>query len=76
LPIEKQDISASDVYIDSDSKIYCNVVILPGTKIGRHVTIGANSVVSGLIPDFSVAVGAPAKIVKQYNFETKQWKKK
>jgi acetyltransferase-like isoleucine patch superfamily enzyme len=76
LPIEKQDISVSDVYIDSDSKIYCNVVILSGTKIGKHVTIGANSVVSGLIPDYSVAVGTPAKIVKQYNFETKQWESK
>ena len=43
--------------------------------IGKHVTIGANSVVNSNIPDFSVAVGIPAKVVKYYNSETKKWEK-
>jgi len=30
------------------------------------VVIGAQSVVSGVIPDYSVAVGAPARVIKQY----------
>lgn len=76
IPIEKQDFDISSVYIGSDSKIYCNVVILPGTIIGNHVTIGANSVVSGKIPDYSVVAGVPAKVIKQYDFETKVWEKK
>ena len=75
LPIERQDIITNTVYIGSDSKIYNNTVILPGTCIGRHVTIGANSVVSGNIPDYCVAVGSPAKIVKRYNFNSKSWEK-
>ena len=37
-------------------------VVLPGAHIGRHVVIGANSVVTGEIPDFSVAAGAPARV--------------
>jgi acetyltransferase-like isoleucine patch superfamily enzyme len=30
-------------------------------------------VVTNDIPDYSVAVGAPAKVIKKYNFETQQW---
>jgi acetyltransferase-like isoleucine patch superfamily enzyme len=39
-------------------------VILPGADIGEHVVIGANSVVTGTIPDYTVAVGAPARVIK------------
>lgn len=39
------------------------VGILRGSTIGRFCIIGANSVVRGEIPDFSVAVGAPARVV-------------
>ena len=37
--------------------------------------IGANSVVTKDIPDYSVAVGSPAKVIKQYNRGTGQWEK-
>jgi acetyltransferase-like isoleucine patch superfamily enzyme len=40
--------------------------VLPGARIGKHCVIGANSVVTGEIPDFSVAVGNPARVIKQY----------
>ena len=50
-----------------------NVCILPGVKIGNGVVVGANAVVNRDIPDNSIAVGVPAKIVKIYNFETKGW---
>lgn len=49
-----------------------NVCVI-GASIGKHCTIGANSVVTHDIPDYSVAVGVPAKVIKQYNFETQQW---
>jgi acetyltransferase-like isoleucine patch superfamily enzyme len=75
IPIEKQDIVVKSVIIGEDSKIYNNVVILPGTKIGRHCTIGANSTVFGAVPDYSVAVGSPAKIIKRYCFKDNAWKK-
>lgn len=41
------------------------VAITAGAQIGRYCVIGANSVVRGEIPDYSVAVGAPARVVKQ-----------
>lgn len=39
------------------------VAVLRGADIGRHCIVGANSVVKGTIPDYSVAVGAPARVV-------------
>ena len=41
LPIEKQPITTKNVYIGCDCKLYNNVVILPGTTIGKHCVIGA-----------------------------------
>ncbi len=41
-----------------------NVVVCPGVTIGRGAVVGANSVVLHDIPDFSIAVGAPAQVVK------------
>lgn len=72
-PIEKNDIVVKSVVIGDECKIYNNVVILPGVTIGKHVTVGANSVVTHDIPDYCVAVGAPAKVVKQYNQSTNKW---
>ncbi|MFT4071119.1 MAG: acyltransferase [Dysgonamonadaceae bacterium] len=72
-PIEHQDIQVSPVSIGEDCKIYNNAVILPGTTIGKHCTVGANSVVSGTYPDYCVIVGAPAKIIKRYSFEKQAW---
>lgn len=44
------------------SQIAVHAVILPGIVIGRHCLIGANSVVSKKIPDYSMATGSPAKV--------------
>lgn len=52
-----------------------NVCILPGASIGIHCVIGANSVVKSSIPDFSVAVGTPARVVKRFNADTLKWEK-
>ena len=46
-----------------------------GASIGKHCVIGANSVVTHNIPDYSVVVGAPAKIVRRFDSTTKTWRK-
>lgn len=74
-PIEAQNLVVSEVYIAEDCKINNGAVILPGVHIGKHVTIGANTVVNKDIPDYSVAVGSPVRIVKRYNFDTACWEK-
>jgi lipopolysaccharide O-acetyltransferase len=43
-----------------------NVVVGPGVSIGRGAVIGANSVVLGDVPEHAVAVGAPARVVRQF----------
>lgn len=49
------------------------VAVLSGVTIGRGSIIGSNSVVSKSIPPHSIAVGSPARVVKQYNSITKKW---
>ena len=75
LPIEKQNLKVNPVKIGRDCKIYNNAVVLPGVQIGDHVTVGANSVVNVSLPDYCVAVGSPAYIIKRYNFESQKWEK-
>jgi acetyltransferase-like isoleucine patch superfamily enzyme len=65
LPISQQVQPERAVSIGSGSWLGHGSVILPGATIGRNVVIGANSVVTGTIPDHSVAVGAPARVIKQ-----------
>ena len=65
-PISVQSMPERAVRIGNGSWIGHGSVILPGSDIGEHVVIGANSVVTGVIPSFSVAVGVPAKVVKRY----------
>lgn len=66
LPISVQTMPERPVRIGSGSWIGHGAVVLPGADIGEHVVIGANSVVTGPIPDNSVAVGVPARVIKRY----------
>ena len=43
-----------------------NVVIGPGVRVGRGAVVGANSVVLSDVPDHSVAVGAPARVIRSF----------
>ncbi len=72
-PIIKQKIRNSGaVVIGEGSWIGENVSII-GCKIGKHCVIGANSVVIKDIPDYCLAAGNPAKVIKKYNQINKQW---
>jgi acetyltransferase-like isoleucine patch superfamily enzyme len=65
VPISQQLQPERPVRIGAGSWLGHGAVVLPGAQIGRHVVIGANSVVTGTIPDHSVAVGAPAKVIRR-----------
>ena len=56
---------AEPITIGDDCWLGANVTILPGVTIGKGCTIGAGSVVSRSIPDYSVAVGVPARVIKK-----------
>lgn len=46
-----------------------------GASIGKHSVVGANAVVTHDIPDYCIAVGTPAYIIKRYNQDTHKWEK-
>ncbi len=75
LPPEKQVLQVNEVIIGESCKVYNNAVILPGTVLGKHNIVGANSVVSGVFPDYCVIAGTPARIIKLYNWGTGKWEK-
>lgn len=54
-----------DIIIEDDVWIGKNVIILSGVKIGKGSVIGAGAVVAKDIPEFSVAIGNPIKIIKR-----------
>lgn len=75
IPIKKQAIIQNGtVEIGEGSWLGENVCVL-GAHIGKHCVIGANSVVTKDIPDYCVAAGAPAKVIKRYDFNEKKWQK-
>jgi acetyltransferase-like isoleucine patch superfamily enzyme len=74
VPVMHQGITGiAPVSIGRSTWLGQNVVVLPGVTIGEHCVVGANSVVNSSVPDFSVAVGAPARVVKHYNSTSGHW---
>ena len=65
----------NDVVIGEGTWIGTKVTILSGVSIGKKCIIGAGAVVTKNIPDYSIAVGNPAKVIKKYNFITKEWER-
>jgi acetyltransferase-like isoleucine patch superfamily enzyme len=63
-PISQQMMPERPVHIGDGSWLGHGTVVLPGADIGRHVVVGANSVVTGALPDRCVAAGAPALVLK------------
>lgn len=65
IPMMEQGMSVTKpVTIGNDVWIGSRVTILPGVHIGDGVVIGAGAVVTKDIPDYAIAVGVPAKVVK------------
>lgn len=65
-PIGQQFAPSRPVAIGEGSWLGHGTVVLPGASIGAHVVIGAGSVVTSNIPDRSVAVGNPARVIRHY----------
>lgn len=75
IPIIDQKVkSKGAVSIGDGTWIGENVAVI-SCRIGKHCIIGANSVVNRDIPDYSIAVGSPAKIVKRFNKKSNIWER-
>lgn len=75
IPPKDQKVTTSPIYIEDEVWIGANVSIVAGVTIGKHSVVAAGSVVTKNVPQYSISVGNPAKVIKQYKFETKQWEK-
>ncbi|WP_407414666.1 sugar O-acetyltransferase [Methanobrevibacter sp.] len=56
---------ATEIHIGNDVWLGGNVTVLPGVTIGNNVVVGAGAVVTKDIPDNSLALGVPARVVKK-----------
>lgn len=63
--IVDQGTTSLGIKIEDDVWIGANTAILDGVTIGRGAVIGAGAVVTRDIPQYSVAVGVPAKVIKE-----------
>ena len=75
IPILEQKFIIKETKIGENCYIGYGAVIQAGTILGKQCIVGANAVVRGTFPDYSVIVGIPAKIVKRYDEKSKTWKR-
>lgn len=64
-PVTKQPMDEADITIGNDVWLGAKAMVLPGAVIGDGAIIGGGAIVRGEIPPYSIAVGAPARVVSQ-----------
>jgi acetyltransferase-like isoleucine patch superfamily enzyme len=74
-PIRLQKVTTAPIIIEDEVWIGANTVITAGVTIGKHSVVAGGAVVTKNIPPYSVAVGNPARVIKQYDFEKGDWVK-
>jgi acetyltransferase-like isoleucine patch superfamily enzyme len=72
--IDQAIVQANEVKIGDGAWLGENVCVV-GASVGKNCVIGANAVVTKDIPDYCIAVGIPAQVIKRYNFEINDWQK-
>lgn len=70
IPISLQGVTCKEIIIGNDVWLGARAIVLAGVEIGEGAVIGAGSVVSRSIPPYSVAVGVPARVIKQRDTKT------
>lgn len=70
-----QPCTTSLITIGEGSWIGANSVITAGVSIGKFCVIAAGSVVTRNVPDYSIAAGNPAKVIKQFNHQANAWER-
>jgi lipopolysaccharide O-acetyltransferase len=75
MPPAKRKLISSPVHIGDNVWIGEGAGVLPGVRIGKGSVIGCGAVVTRDIPEYCLAVGSPARVVKKYNLQTKKWEK-
>lgn len=64
VPMNQQGVNEADIVLGNDVWVGYGAQIMSGVTIGSHSIIGAGAVVTHNIPEYSVAVGVPARVIK------------
>lgn len=75
LPYMSQPLKCAPITIGDGTWIGEKACILSGVSIGKKCIIGAGAIVTKSIPDYSMAVGNPARVIKKFDFEKNEWVK-
>jgi acetyltransferase-like isoleucine patch superfamily enzyme len=70
-----QPCTTAEISIGEGSWIGANVVITSGVQVGKFCVIAAGSVVTKNVPEYSMVAGNPARLLKQYNHDKKEWER-
>ena len=68
-PYDLKVLTCRPVHIGESAWIGAGATVLPGVRVGKHAVVGAMSVVTKDVPDYAVAVGNPAKVIKMLDPE-------
>lgn len=75
LPIRAQGVKTLPIIVEDECWIGANSIITAGVHIGKHSIVAGGSVVTKSVPPYSIVGGNPAHLIKQYDFEKKEWRK-
>lgn len=64
IPVLEQGRTAQGIEVDDNVWLGSHVVVTDGSRVGRDAIIGAGAVVVGEIPEFAIATGIPAKVIR------------
>lgn len=64
IPIADQGITAEGIVIEDDVWLGAGSIVVDGVRVGKGSVVGANAVVTHDLPPYSVAVGSPAKVIR------------
>jgi acetyltransferase-like isoleucine patch superfamily enzyme len=65
IPILHAPIEFAGVVVGEDGDIGVGATLLPGTRLGRGVQVGAGAVVKGCFEDYAVIAGVPARVLRK-----------
>jgi len=74
-PIRLQTVTTAGITVEDEVWIGANALITAGVTIGKHSVIAGGAVVTRSVPPYCVAAGNPARVIKKYDFDKKEWVK-
>ncbi|MFG0329811.1 MAG: acyltransferase [Phycisphaerales bacterium] len=72
-PVSNSKVCAAPTVIEDRVWLGERAMVLKGCRVGRSSVVGAGSIVTESIPPFSIAAGAPARVIKRWDPDAREW---